>query len=859
MSRCSALSLFAIAALTQLGGAEPWSGVSPAPPHWFPFHVPSLPADSAGLIDRSSLTIRPAGADGPARIVDGRLVDGTGAPLRLFATNLTDHHVLPDAATGAATARRLRQLGFNAVRLHYADWTSAANGGLLASEGGDQPDPAMLVRLDRFAAELKANGIWIDLNLHVARWYPGQPGNFHMGKGIDRVHGPYLESQQRYAKALLDRINPYTKVRWADEPAVILVELNNENSALNYDLATWGALPDEFRLPLQGHWNTWLGHRYGTTDLLRRAWNPVVAPELGNADLLRDAGFSNLGGDWALDDPAVASLLRTVGPEALPGLAWNCPAAGPVAWSLQLHQRNVPAVHGQSYVLSGWVRGDRERTVRLRLMHQQEPWGTAASASIPLTTAWVRFQAGLQVDNPTQAALRLSFDLDNQPGSLSFAGLALRPGSIPGLNDGERVEDASVPLPRDDASRQRTADLYQFIADRELAGSRQLRDYLRHELRCDTLLIDTQVHYGSSAGLRRELAVGDVIDAHGYPAHPSYADGTRNWRAPRKSLSQPGELDRMGAWRVAGRPFTVTEFDLQPPNDCASESVVGLTVMASIQDWDGIFDYCWLGWSPGDWDPKRILHPFSTPGFAPQMVTLPGMATAYRLGLIPRHRRTTTIEIGPDHLKPQMRWDPLQLFAEDRLTALDAWRTAIALVPTDRPGPSRIIDPPPPLSETPAISDGGHVVMDRRDPQATSLTVAAPAVRIALGAIAGRTLALGDVTLSARGDADSPWATVTVVALDGKPIADSHQVLITTAGRSANRGWVMRDGAVVDWGAGPAVCEPMTGRITLPGDRWTVTALAGDGTALAPMPRHGDGFALSGQPTLWYLAERSAQ
>ncbi len=850
--------LFAFA--TVLSAADQPSPVAVAPDHWFPFHVSALPVADGSLIDRSGLTSRPAGADGPARIVEGRLVDGAGRPLRLFATNLTDSHVLPEAATGAAVAKRFRQLGFNAVRLHYADFTTAAEGGLMSAVGSDQPDPAALDRLDRFAAELKANGIWIDLNLHVARLYAGQPSQFHLGKGIDRVHEPYLESQRHYAKALLDHVNPYTGVRWADEPAVVLVELNNENTAVSIGIDAWGGLADEFRLPLQAAWNRWLGLRYGSTLALATAWNPSSPIAPAGTDLLRDAACERLGHDWVLETSGDAVLERISGPDGAPGLHWLAEKPGAHAWSLQLHQPSVPAVHGQDYLLCGWIRSDAPRTVDIRLMHQQEPWTTVACGSVAATSGWLPLGVGLSVDNPGNAPLRLSLNLGNQPGSLSLAGLSLRRGSLPGLAKGQSIEDGSVPLPRDGASRQRATDLRQFIADREREGSVALRRYLREDLRCAHLLIDSQVNYGGGAGLRRELAVSDVIDTHGYPSHPRDADGKLHWRIATRSLAQPGYLDEMAFWRVAGRPFTVTEFDLNPTNDCAAESVVGLTAMASLQGWDGIFDYCWLGWSPGDWDPKRLIHPFTTPGFAPQMVSLPGMATAYRLGLIPEHQQTTTIDTGFDRLSPGDTWiNGADWFSGKALTGLDPWRTRIALQPTFRAGEPQVLDPPAALDDGRSTEASGAVVMDRRDPTRPRLTLAAPAVRLAFGAITGETLVLDDVSCRVTGDAGNPWATVTVVALDGKPIADSAMVLITTAGRAANRGWTVRDGAIIDWGPGPTVCEPMRSRLGLPGTGWQVSGLSGDGARLGQVPTDAGEFLLEGQPTLWYLAERTAR
>ena len=55
-------------------------------------------------------------------------------------------------------------------------------------------------------------------------------------KLVDLFDPDLIAAQRRYAADLLGHVNAYTHARYADEPGVGLVEINNENS-----LFMWGA------------------------------------------------------------------------------------------------------------------------------------------------------------------------------------------------------------------------------------------------------------------------------------------------------------------------------------------------------------------------------------------------------------------------------------------------------------------------------------------------------------------------------------------------------------------------------------------------------------------------------------------
>ena len=169
---------------------------STPPAGWFVFTMPGLDS-SPTPIDLSGLNANPAGTDGYIRAKDGHLVDGRGRRVRFFATNLTATACFPEKDDAPRIAARLRKLGFNLVRLHFMD-IDAPNGlfkGDMKTFDADQVD-----RLDFLVAELKKAGIYINLNLHVARRYPGLTDEAAMREHLGMVPLP-----QEYENAVVGR------------------------------------------------------------------------------------------------------------------------------------------------------------------------------------------------------------------------------------------------------------------------------------------------------------------------------------------------------------------------------------------------------------------------------------------------------------------------------------------------------------------------------------------------------------------------------------------------------------------------------------------------------------------------------
>ena len=266
------------------------SGASEMPPKveytfndtsdWFPFE---FPADDTNLdtIDLTALLHAPAGKLGFIHVEDdGHFYYEDGTRARFFGTNVGGSACAPPKEEAPVIAGRLAKYGVNMLRLHSMDgrW-----GPLIPSEQKTSQifDAEALDRVDFFFNELKKNGIYVYMDLLDYRWFRTADGVAHGDdfshnwagsmKGASIFDPRMIELQKDYATKLLTHRNPYTGLRYVDDPAMAVVETTNENSIFyflrNKDLS----LP-YYRDALQTRWNEWLTDRYKARTALASAW-----------------------------------------------------------------------------------------------------------------------------------------------------------------------------------------------------------------------------------------------------------------------------------------------------------------------------------------------------------------------------------------------------------------------------------------------------------------------------------------------------------------------------------------------------------------------------------------------------------
>ena len=270
-----------------------------------PFVIPQEVSDKSLV----ALPALPAVAtDGPrVKARDGHFFLGDER-FRAWGVNFCFAANFPTHEQAKLTARRLSAFGVNAVRLHHMD------GQAFPSGIWDPKDPLKLSaealdRLDFFIDQLAASGIRTNLNLHVSRSHakalklPEADKLPSMDKIADLFTPELIAAQKAYARDLLGHVSAYRKVRYADDPAIAWVEINNEDRFF-----MWGAddtirkLPEPYAGALRAKFVEYLKARYTDTAGLAKVWNFGTEP--AGANLIADGRLATAGqpkSSWHLE------------------------------------------------------------------------------------------------------------------------------------------------------------------------------------------------------------------------------------------------------------------------------------------------------------------------------------------------------------------------------------------------------------------------------------------------------------------------------------------------------------------------------------------------------------------------------
>lgn len=230
-------------------------------------------------------------------------------------------------------AGRMNDLGFNMHRLWHDPKTSFEKG-------------------DDSRSDLQAYGVYLLKKHNIKIWYSGL--NYldpvDPEKGVDVVNDPETAASWKEAvrsmaendgrldisnnlaaqwdprlrKLTLQRmkerattLNPYTGLRYCDDPNVAVWELSNEEWWMpKMTAGQWMNLPDFFQTSLIGQWHDWLEDRYESDDELKEAWGFLFPGESLSERSVMLAPAAQPTEASTLNDPnphAEASLTEGVG------------------------------------------------------------------------------------------------------------------------------------------------------------------------------------------------------------------------------------------------------------------------------------------------------------------------------------------------------------------------------------------------------------------------------------------------------------------------------------------------------------------------------------------------------------------
>jgi hypothetical protein len=831
-----------------------------------PFAMPALDAPE-GAADVSFLLDPPAGGRGFVEARDGRFLTG-GKRIRFWGVNVCFAACFPSKEDAPRIAARLAGFGVNCARFHHMDMREHP-GGIFRDGKLEELSPEALDRLDFFVAELAKRGIYANLNLHVSRWWSrshGWPAADRLesfDKMVDIFHPELIEAQKEYARDLLGHRNPYTGRRYAEEPAVAMVEITNEDSLFEWgSMGALARLPEPYAGMLRERWNGWLRKRHGSPGDLRKAWSAGEEP-LGK-ELLRDPAFDTVVGPvaaspaWALErhEGARARLAAAKGPGGEPAARIDIEAVTGTIWHVQFKGTGLRLEKGRFYTVRFLARADREKSVGIAVGQERSPWANLGLAeSARLGTSWKPFRFGF-VASAGEDDARLSLSLGSDTAAAEIAAPSIREGGRLAILEGESLDDGSIALFPESGgvTEARLDDRLRFLRDLEREFFVGMRKFLREEIGVRQPITGTIAFGALGTQVQAEM---DFVDQHSYWQHPDFPRrpwDSRDWIIGNRAMSADGSggtLPGLALTRVLGKPYTVTEYNHPAPLDSQAETVPVIASFAAAQDWDGVFLFAYS--HSGRFDVDRIGGFFDIDGNPAKMGFLGVGALIFSGGRLGPAAGLTVRPVTEEEAVKMARADPTHVtgYLGKEGAGIDAllekrWALRFgATPPTEPPAPE---------------GASGRIDWVRGEGRGLYV-VDAPAAKVACGLVRGP-IELDGVRIEVEAPGS---ASIVLVARDGEPLGRSRSILLAACGRAENTGmgWSADRSTVGDrWGTGPARIEAARGRIRIAGAPLrSAAALDGRGRKAAEIPLRSEGDATAftigeGPATLWYSIER---
>ncbi len=266
------------------GATKPTVAAATAGPDaWFRV-IPDEDAFSdKSIIDLSSLLQKPAGSRGFLKAKDEHLhfeKEEKFTPVKFWGVDANaEMKNSPDDMI--RRARYFAKYGINMVRQHPLE-------GFLGPIKNGQFDAKKIDQWDRWFATLKNQGIYMTWSVFYPHWISAEDGYppellaelQKSGDGLYNTTGMVNFSRQlqdlqlKYLKAVMEHVNPYTKLAYKDDPALAVLEIQNEDCIFFHNPLTGLAAnkPPKHAQVLRKMFCEWAKKKYSNDAALQKAW-----------------------------------------------------------------------------------------------------------------------------------------------------------------------------------------------------------------------------------------------------------------------------------------------------------------------------------------------------------------------------------------------------------------------------------------------------------------------------------------------------------------------------------------------------------------------------------------------------------
>ena len=255
---------------------------------WWTFEYPNNRSLDSGLLNLRFLNEQFAGQNGFIELSgDGNsFTQGNGKEIRFWACNGGNLANDFDDKKLDTLARFLAKMGVNIVRFHGAINPHGKGTDI------NSVDTAQVNSIWRCVAAMKKQGIYTVIspfwphNGHMGGWVPAEWGIEGYAEKDDLWAVIYFNDKLKLAyknwvKYLYTTPNPYTGVALKDEPAVAIIQVQNEDAVFFW---TIGAIKPALAKMISSQFVQWLKNKYGNLQNATTAW--------GNTALLPDDNYA---------------------------------------------------------------------------------------------------------------------------------------------------------------------------------------------------------------------------------------------------------------------------------------------------------------------------------------------------------------------------------------------------------------------------------------------------------------------------------------------------------------------------------------------------------------------------------------
>lgn len=618
---------------------------------------------------------------------DGHIVSADGERVRLFGTTVTNTAQFLTAELATSLAKRLRKLGFNALKLYYNDYWNYDDGSFFRRLGPDGKvlptsyglNPAQLSRFDTLLHALRQEGIYVVLQLNSSHRFINADSVYFADSTYYNAYLHHLWDSRAtalhraWARTLLEHVNPLTGVRLADDPQIAIVNLTQENTLFWYwSLDRLNYIDEANKLnrgkstisyhhsrQLDSLFNQHLIKKYGSHGKLLSAWSPGG---VNATNLIENGSFEQFTSTaWVLQtrNNAAAALVQSDGgADSQTFVKVRIAAQGTNKGAGDIYVYNLSPRFGTDslYELKFWAKMGYDasrpsvisRTMTLLVYQYNISSPRSLTATVTIDTAWKQYSYTFRSAVPGLQYVMLQ--LGAQMGDVWLDAFEVRQKAETAITPSESLANFTVRRLgyKDFGSytRKRLIDQVQFYDSLETGYYQGLDRLLTDSVKYRGLINYTQNNYWALLPDIFKASRGDVMEYHtgwdyigNRPGKPS-SDSTFMVRNYSMVKSRSGGVFGALTANAVMRKAFIGEVTIPWMNQYHSEHMVLLPAFAAFQDWDGIFVGPYASYRQ-DLTANKMLNPYRDGSSAnviaknPAMLSLaPFASRVFRDGLI---------------------------------------------------------------------------------------------------------------------------------------------------------------------------------------------------------------------------------